>query len=471
MNSLYKKFVLAVALILSISLLIAFTFSNVIYYTHTKTSINDEMVSTATTIANDLEELHHNAETLHAYLTSISNLGYQLMLVSSESTKTFGEPFKNDELPLAISEPILTNQVVYNGIRDYQSPLLIMGHFSNNALNTVGVPVRVDGTTYALFARQENQLIFSNIHAILVGFVATVTIISLASVLLMTRYLVQPLVSLKNAAHAISNENYSYTLRINRKDEIGELAKSFNHMQNQLLHNDEARKAFVTNISHDFQSPLLNIEGYSSLLANQETLTEEQREFLGIVREESRRLSSLTKQLLLLTSLDQRDFPSRFETVRVDEQLRSIIRYNQWKLEDKHIEVSYSFIPASIKMDEELMENVWTNLLNNAIKYNRDFGTIFLRTHVHQDELEVTIRDSGIGIKEEAIPLLYNRFYREERAQNVGGTGLGLSIVKEIVDLHKGRMTVKSEENKGTEIKVFLPLDVTTVVTDEKSTR
>ncbi len=440
--------------------MIGFLSSNIVYYSQTKKAVNDEMVLVATDIASNLEQNHLDGENIDKYLESISSLGYQLRLISfDQADMSYGKSFSEDELPKEVTRRVLQENSIYNGILDYRSPLLIMGHFSNDIENTVGVPVEINGNSYALFVRQANHLLFSGIHMILIGFILTFTVISLISVFLMARYLVHPIVTLKNATQAILNENFSFQLNINRKDEIGELAQSFHEMQNQLLHNDKARKAFITNMSHDFQSPLLNIQGYSGLLLNNDLTETEQKEYLEIVIDESNRLSSLTKQLLLLTSLDQSDYPSNFIEVRIDEQLKSVVRHNRWRLEEKEIELIYQLTPTVVKVDQELMMNVWDNLLTNAIKYNRKLGKVWIEMKVEKQYLAVLFKDTGIGIKEESLHFLFNRFYREQRVQAVGGTGLGLSIVQEIVSLHNGKITVDSNENEGTTMTIYLPIN------------
>ncbi len=144
-----------------------------------------------------------------------------------------------------------------------------MDHFSNELENTVGVPFKIEEQQYALFLRPNNKMLFSDIHMVLAGFVVAMAIVSLAGVILMARQLIRPITQLTEATKAVSNENFHYTLDISRNDEIGQLAESFNFMQTQLAHNDEARKAFISNVSHDFQSPLMNIQGYADLLQSE----------------------------------------------------------------------------------------------------------------------------------------------------------------------------------------------------------
>ena len=208
----------------------------------------------------------------------------------------------------------------------------MMDHFSNELENTVGVPFKIEEQQYALFLRPNNKLLFSDIHMVLAGFVLAIAIVSLTGVILMARQLIRPITQLTEATKAVSNENFHYTLDISRNDEIGQLAESFNFMQTQLAHNDEARKAFISNVSHDFQSPLMNIQGYADLLQSETVSDQERLEYSAIIDRESKRLSNLTKQLLLLTSLDQATYPLKYKQVRIDEQIKEVIRKHRWRL-------------------------------------------------------------------------------------------------------------------------------------------
>ncbi|WP_257215899.1 sensor histidine kinase [Fredinandcohnia onubensis] len=133
---------------------------------------------------------------------------------------------------------------------------------------------------------------------------------------------IQPITKLTEATKEITRENFHYPLTIDRNDEIGQLVESINTMQTQLQHNDEARKSFINNVSHDFQSPLMNIQGYTELLLSQNVNERDAKEYLQVIDHESKRLSNLTKQLLLLTSLDQKAYPMKISEVQLDEQIK-----------------------------------------------------------------------------------------------------------------------------------------------------
>ena len=143
---------------------------------------------------------------------------------------------------------------------------------------------------------------------------------------------------------------------INRKDEIGQLADSFRIMQQRLAKTDKARKEFINNVSHDFQSPLLNIQGYSELL-ERELSSSEGKKYNNIIQTEAKRLSNLTKQLLILTSIDQGAYPINKQLVRIDEQLHQVVHSMLWRIEEKGLEIKIDLQPVTVYADRSLLMN------------------------------------------------------------------------------------------------------------------
>lgn len=460
MKSLYRKFIISTLIILSISITTGFLIANWIYMTSAKEKITEHNLEIAHHIVENIESIHSGQTSFVPYLESIGTLGYQIYIINETGEEAyFGQPFDETDLPEEAMR-VLTDQEIYHGMNHISDRFLIMGHFSNDVKNTVGLPFTIDGKRYGLFVRQNNKLLFSDVHQIILWFFVIVVIVSIGGVILFARHLIKPIKKLTEATKEIAKENFHYPLRIERNDEIGQLAESFNTMQKQLQHNDEARKSFINDVSHDFQSPLMNIRGYAELLLSREELDPEQREYLQIIDHESKRLSKLTKQLLLLTSLDQNNYPMKVTEVQLDEQIKQTIRRYRWRLQEKEIEVSYKLPPVRVKMDPELMSNVWDNLLTNAIKYNAHGGSIWigLSQNESKSEVKVIFRDTGIGMSPEEVEQIFDRFYRADSSRKRDGTGLGLPIVKQIVELHGGNIQVDSQHGEGTTFTITLPI-------------
>lgn len=457
MKTLYRQFTVATLFILAISILIGFAIANFFYVTVTKQETIAKNVTIAEEIVQTVQNVPYSEESFGAYMEAVAKLGYQLALVDSSGHKTFyGKAFDDTIFPEQANR-VLTDNETYTGLDMVTDDIFMIGHFTNKLHNTVGVPFEQNGERYGLFIRPDTKLVSNDIHSILIGFVVAIALVSIIGMIWMARQLTRPIVQLTEATKHIARENYNYPLDIRRNDEIGQLSESFNLMQTQLQHNDLARKSFISNVSHDFQSPLMNIQGYADLLRSADLKEEDRLAYSSIIDEEAKRLSSLTRQLLLLTSLDQGAYPMKTTGFQLDEQLKNVVRKYRWRLEEEDIHLSYQLPPTRLHGDVELLDNVWENLLTNAIKYNRPGGSIGIHVHMDDTAVSVTVTDSGVGIPQDALPQLFDRFYRVDRARKKDSTGLGLSIVHQIVTLHHGTIHVTSDEGNGSEFVLMFP--------------
>ncbi|HEY4578924.1 MAG TPA: ATP-binding protein, partial [Savagea sp.] len=180
-------------------------------------------------------------------------------------------------------------------------------------------------------------------------------------------------------------------------------------------------------------------------------------QYTSIIQSETERLSTLTKQLLLLTSLDQLKTPLKKVEFQLDEQIREVVRNYQWQVVSKELSLDSELEEIMYYGDPSFLEKVWDNLVSNAVKYTKE-GSISITLRQERNEVVFEIKDSGIGIAEEHLPRLFERFYRADASRNkdIEGTGLGLSIVQQVLSLHDGSIEVESEEGKGTLIRVRL---------------
>jgi len=189
-------------------------------------------------------------------------------------------------------------------------------------------------------------------------------------------------------------------------------------------------------------------------------LTEDSRKsYAFVIQSETERLSSLTKQLLLLTSLDQLSSPLEKKTFDLDVQLKEVVRKYRWLLEEKEMTLEMDIEEIRFTGDPAFLEKVWENLLSNALKYTEIGGAIEVVLTEQSNYVEILIQDNGIGIGEEELERIFDRFYRadDSRTQETGGTGLGLSIVQQVVKLHGGTIDVVSHKGLGTTFTVVFP--------------
>ncbi len=239
------------------------------------------------------------------------------------------------------------------------------------------------------------------------------------------------------------------------------LVNSINDMAANLQAMEAVRQEFISNVSHEIGSPLTSIIGFARAIKNG-GLTEEQRNrYLDIIETECIRLSRLSDNLLKLAILDSDAHVIQPSAYRLDRQLRSLILANEPQWQAKQLDVDFEAEAIEIRADEDLMSQVWVNLLHNAIKFTPDGGRIRVSLVRQGQEVVVRIADSGCGIADEDLPRIFERFYKadQSRTSSTGGSGLGLSIVSTIIGMHQGDIAASSKLGEGTAFTVRLPLN------------
>lgn len=458
MRTLYVKFIVITTGMMLISFILAFFISNTYYHQMIKPVNDQKNTKVALNIATFAKE--HPRNNLMAYLENISEVGYQLYLVDSlGNERFFGEPFRDKSLPTSTKEVVLNGQI-FHGILHFPRETFVTGFFANELRNTIGVPLQHNGKDYALFIRPDIKFLFKEMHVLFGWILLLAILLTIVMVLINTKYLIKPISTLTKATKSLANGNYDVKLDIHRDDELGQLSRSFLQMVSKLEQMEDMRKEFISNISHDIQSPLSNIKGYTNLLDHDEISKEDRAQYVSIINDEIRRLSSLTKQLLLLASLDRNEDVMKKRCFNVGQQIKGLIRNYQWAISEKGLMLSYSLPDIEMIGDLSLLNTVWDNLLSNAIKYNIPNGSIEISIEEREKSVFVTFADTGLGMSDTEMDRIFERFYRADtsRTKTVEGTGLGLSIVATIITLHNGQITVKSKEKEGSTFVIELPV-------------
>jgi signal transduction histidine kinase len=398
-------------------------------------------------------------DSMDDYLQIAAALGYEIYLTDGqEDDRFYGSEFRKQDLDNLDKNSVLGGEV-YHGVAQFPNKLFISGFFDNRLSNTVGIPVQLGDRKYALFMRPDVILQFGELRIFFALIGVLTVVISIIFFLISTRYLVKPITRLSDATKQIAQGNYNLRLPSNRRDEVGQLAGHFMIMSRELERVDQSRQQFVSNVSHEIQSPLTSIQGFAKVLAEPELSQEHREHYSSIIEEESRHLSLLSKQLLLLSSLDRGHEALAKATFSLRSQIRQAVQVLQWQLDDKELLLKIS-VPESMQIhgDEVLLMQVWMNLLSNAVNHIPKGRTIEIRAEQSNAHNVIYVRDTGNGIPPEHLPFIFDRFYRVDAARkhSSGRTGLGLAIVKKIVQIHGGRVDVASS-NEGTLFTVSLP--------------
>jgi two-component system phosphate regulon sensor histidine kinase PhoR len=224
---------------------------------------------------------------------------------------------------------------------------------------------------------------------------------------------------------------------------------------------EKVRQDFVANVSHELRTPLTTIKGYAETLLEGALKEEVAFQFVQVIKRHSDRLTKIVEDLLTLSKIELKEFQLKMETLPFHELAEDVLHYIQGTAERKKISVSLE-IPITLRItgDRRYLEQILINLIDNAIKYGQEGGKITLSaTQKDQREMEVSVRDNGVGIPREDLPRIFERFYRVDkgRSQELGGTGLGLSIVKHLVQAHGGRVWAESQLGEGSTFYFTLP--------------
>jgi len=448
MKTLYVRVVLTFLVIIIISLSSSLIVGLVLFQPKLNRLGQEEMTGAGERIIR-LYELTQPQD-LDGFLTHTSKLvSYPLILFRDEGHyRSYGREMK--ELPASLA-PQAVRQVL--GGQAYRSALRGADEL------TVGLPLAVEGRTYGLF-----MLTSSKNEGTILQFLSAILLLALAvgslCILAAARYLVKPLRALTAATRELAKGRFDVELPAKRQDELGELARSFNGMARDLKQLEQMRQDFVSNVSHEIQSPLTSISGFAEALKSPGLTTEENRSrYIDIILTESDRLSRLSDNLLKLASLESEHHPMAVRTFHLDESIRQVAVALEPLWSAKRLDLELS-LPSALKIqaDPDQLNQVWTNLLGNSIKFTPEGGRIAVALAPEGDEYKITITDTGIGIPPEDLDRVFERFYKADRSRRSGsGSGLGLSIVRRIVLLHQGRIEASSSPGQGTTVTVRLP--------------
>jgi len=274
----------------------------------------------------------------------------------------------------------------------------------------------------------------------------------------MSKYFFSPIFKLREAMGKVADGDF--TVRLDTKSsskEIQEVYSGFNLMAHELESTEMLQTDFVSNVSHEFKTPINAIEGYSTLLQECENLMDDQQEYVEKILFNTKRLSTLVGNILLLSKIENQDIPTKKTNIRLDEQIRQALLSLETAWTEKDIFFDVDMDSISYTCNESLLSHVWTNLIGNAIKFTPSGSTVKLRLKTKWNRIIFTVDDQGPGLSEETKNHLFDKFYQADTSHKQEGNGLGLTLVKRILAISGGDISAENLENGGCRFTVMLP--------------
>ncbi|GCF92934.1 two-component sensor histidine kinase [Enterococcus florum] len=273
-----------------------------------------------------------------------------------------------------------------------------------------------------------------------------------------TKRILKPIAQLRQAMNQVSQGDFSIELPESQKvEDVQQLYHDFNVMVRELNSIETLRNDFVSTISHEFKTPVATIRGYVQLLQNNQLTPQQKKAYLERMLDGTQQLSQLAENSLKLTKLETQGIHLPNQAFRLDEQIREVILFLQPKWEEQEINLNIELTKVVYVGNEELLYQVWLNLLDNAIKYSPNASTLSVQLVVEEQTIRIAISDEGIGMTQKTLARIFEKFYQADTSRQTKGNGLGLALVKQIIVLHKGTIKVQSQLGLGSTFQVTLP--------------
>lgn len=413
--------------------------------------------------ANSLESIQTELETLSSYLSSdiwMVSSGGILLLDSSDSTVAKNVASADLTLPLQFIEGF--------DIGDFGNKYYKTGTFYDSYTEdvlTVFAPITIgfEQRGYILIHEKLSQITgtangFINLTFSTMGLVFLCSFVIL---LIFTFVIYMPIRKITETADHYAKGEFDEVIQVHSNDEIGHLADTLNFMAKELGAHEEDQRKFVSNVSHDFRSPLTSIKGYVEAMIDGTIPVEMQGKYLNIILSETERLNKLTQSLLDLNRFGQHGMMLDMADFDINNLIRSTLLAFEGRCNEKGI--SFDLVLTGdellVRADMSKIQQVLHNLIDNAVKFSHHNSSITIETRIKNEKVLVSIKDSGIGIPADSVKKIWDRFYKTDlsRGKDKRGTGLGLSIVKEIMQAHQENINVISTEGVGTEFIFTLP--------------
>ena len=292
--------------------------------------------------------------------------------------------------------------------------------------------------------------------------VMIVFILAFLLLVIFTYSIYRPLRKITKAAQIYAKGDFTHKIDVNANNELGYLANTLNYMATELDTLEEDQRKFVSNVSHDFRSPLTSIKGYVEAILDGTIPVEMQDKYLNIILFETERLNKLTKSLLDLNQFGHHGIRLDLADFDINNMIRTTIMTFEGKCREKSLSFDLVLTGQELFVNADMtkIQQVLYNLIDNATKFSNPDSVIKIETSIKNEKVFISVKDSGVGIPADSLNKIWERFYKTDpsRGKDKKGTGLGLAIVKEIIQAHKQNINVVSTEGAGTEFIFTLAL-------------
>lgn len=388
----------------------------------------------------------------------ISDLDGNVIICADEETTVC-----TTHTELKISKPHM-ERALSGGFSDYAT----MDEFGEGRF-LVAVPIKSDSQAVGVVFAVEDAItgLLPYISSIMTAFF-TIMLISLIlvfiSIYFITKGISEPLSEMEEVTSYIAKGDFSHRVKGNYKNrDFTEFANSLNKMADELAIEDDSRKSFIANVSHELKTPMTSIGGFIDGILDGTVPPEDEKKYLRIVSSEVKRLSRMVVSMLNLSKIEAGEVSINLKQYDIAGQIFETLLNFEKRIDEGHINiVGFEDMGAvNVKADKDLIQQVLYNLIDNAVKFTPDNGTIKLFAENDKKKTTVVIRNSGQGVSPEEISRIFERFYKvdKSRSYDTKGTGLGLYIVKTIINMHDGEITADSKLGEYTEFRFSIPYD------------
>lgn len=463
-KSIYMKlFVTYLSLFLAIVLIMAFFMLSIFYKEFTVQAEQD--LINAGTKTNALVERYYNNEItrveLNSWINAMSYISNIKIYILNPDTSVLHQGENSSQM--ALNSQIISDmtEIMKGATVKRMNPIQLS---SEDEVVYIGMPLKyndqISGVILLFTPMTELNQISKEVLTTMIAIIVISVLLCAFAILRSSIRISEPIVQISNYARDIGKGKEVPDVEIKSKDEIGELAKSFNEMKKEILVAEQMRREIVANVSHELRTPLTSIIGFIKGILDGVIKAEDEEKYLTIAYNEANRLKDLTKEIVEVAKLESGNTKLNKTEFSLNELCEDVTVELENMVSEKGLKLIYESKADNIQInaDKAKISQILINIINNSYKFTEK-GQIKLTINKENNNAIIIIEDTGIGIKKDKLAYLFNKFYTaNDYGDATSGAGLGLNIVKNIVEMHNGKISIDSEINKGTKTTVVIPL-------------